>query len=146
MPNLPPMENIVRPFVRPSVSPLRINTRAPVPADEVECSLGGSGGRSISFQLEGGGFVFINQKNFKETSRKSTLVRVENEDDPNQFVEFCRTDKINFKENKEDKYRKTSYGGGPSPGGGTEKNSFSMQHPTDRTCRPPAEPSRGGNC
>lgn len=146
MPNLPPMENIVRPFQRSSVTPLRINLRAPVPSDEVECSLGGSGGRSVSFQLEGGGFIFVNEKNFKETGRKSTLVRVENQDDSNQFVEFCRTDKINFKENKDDKYRKSSYSTGQSTSGSTEKNSFSMQHPTDRTCRPPAQPDRGGNC
>ena len=148
------LESLVRPFQTPQVTPVRFlnfNVQNPLPPGIVECKLGGSGGRTTSFTLNGVGFVVKdNDEKYKEVDRKSTLVKVENEDDPEQFVEICRADRLNFKSKKDEdsKYRQTGYTAGQQQGQGNDDKArqFDMQYPDERTCQPKTKPPKGGNC
>jgi hypothetical protein len=144
-----PMEGLVRPFESPRITPLAgPNLVAPVPPGIVEAKLGGSGGRTTSFSLDEFGINSVKKDDFKESDRKSTLVRVENEDDPGQFVEFCRADKITLtrKENKTPPPKGSSYDvtGGQNPSASGKQN-VEYQYPEEKTCKPKTPP-KGGDC
>jgi hypothetical protein len=150
-----PVEGLVRPFVAGNVSPQSVRLPAkPNNPLVVECSLGGSGGRTTTFTMSGSGFIVENTNNqYKESNRKSTLVHVENEDNPDQFVEFCRADNIQFTQRKEpQRQQKNStydpYNAAQAQarlGKERSKQGYGYQYPEDKTCRP-KNPDKGGNC
>jgi hypothetical protein len=159
------MEVLVRPFapivIRPPATP---PTEAGVTQEPIEFSLGGSGGRTMSLKTaRDGGVVLVDNANkYKESSRESTKVRVENEDDPDQFVEFCRADKVQFTPVKKGQNppSTSSYdtsGGYHSfsasdPQGervarssdDTSTKEYNFKYPTDKkTCKSQNEPPKG---
>src|SRR5262245_25496569 len=92
-----PMEVTVRPFAQVPIHPDQTTLPARVPAEVIDCHLGGEGGTTTSFSLGGLKIKVINRnETFKESGRKSTNVRVENPDDSSQFVEFCRADSVSL--------------------------------------------------
>lgn len=143
-----PMEGLVRPFQTLQIAPLSFNLESPPQPGIVECKLGGSGGTTTTFTLEGFGFFTDNVSDFKESDRKSTKVKVENEDDPDQFVEFCRADKITLsaKKGSDAPAKGSSYdpGGGTNPGS-RKKQNIEYQYPDEKSCKP-KNPGKGGNC
>lgn len=159
------MEAIVRPFapvvIRP---PSRVPLVAAITQEPVVFSLGGTGGRTISITTDGSPRIKVvqdpNAQKFKESGRDSTKVHVENEDDPEQFVEFCRADKIKLKQDKPDSAARQSTfdpsggyhyvpGAGDTvpptlAGGVDEKREYSFKYPTDKaTCKSPSQPDKG---
>lgn len=91
------LENVVRPFTALGITPPFVVLPAKTDETRVVCSLGGSGGRTVSWTFDGNGHVIPSDTNrFKESSRTSESARVENPDDSTQFVEFCRATKINL--------------------------------------------------
>jgi hypothetical protein len=144
-----PMENTIRPFAPVDFIPAISNLPARVPDGIVECKLGGSGGTTTTFTFEGSGFETIKSEQYKESNRASTKVRVENPDDPSQFVEFCRADKITLTSKKQQETipRTSSYDttGGYHGEGGRTTREYEFQYPSDRTCRS-REPPKGGKC
>lgn len=144
-----PMEGLVRPFQTTSISPqaLPFTAEALDPAI-IECKLGGNGGRTTSFSVNGDDAFVDTSKDFKESNRESTLVKVENEEDPDQFVEFCRADKITLtgKKKSSEAPRATSFDteSGTDPGS-KDKQNIEYQYPPDKSCKP-ANPDKGGNC
>jgi hypothetical protein len=146
-----PLENTVRPFAQLPIHPQRVVLPAPIAHAEIDCKLGGSGGTTTSFTLPTtSGRITTSQENYKESDRKSTLVRVENPDDPTQFVEFCRADKITLtKENKSPPTppRTSSYDLTGAMHGGEDRTTrnYSYKYPTDKACTP-RSPPKGGDC
>lgn len=147
-----PMEGLVRPFQQFPVFPAPTNLPPREVLGIVQVRLGGSGGTTTSFTLDGGGFITKeNDQKFKEVDRKSTLVRVENEDDPDQFVELCRPDNITFKQDDEGKQKnptkQSTWNAGFNPDHvlkSWESRFYQYDHPKDKTCKPPnAAPKRG---
>lgn len=161
------MESIVRPFapivIRP---PARAPDVASAPQEPVAFSFGGTGGRTVSITTDGHPLIKVvqdNNSNYKESGRESTKVHVENSDDPEQFVEFCRADKIHLKQDKKGAsasaprqssfdpsggYHYVSGAGDPTPpplsGGIDEKREYSFKYPTDKaTCKSPSTPDKG---
>ena len=94
------MENTIRPFAPVAFLPASSRLPSRLPEGIVQCKLGGSGGTTTSFSFEGSGFQFINNESYKESGRTSTNVRVENPEDPGQYVEFCRADKVSLLVNR----------------------------------------------
>lgn len=97
------VENIVRPFQGSSPYPQFRVFPAPNHSDPriVDCALGGAGGRTVSWTIDGEGRVIQGDVNkFRETSRTSEEATVHNPDDPDQFVTFCRARKINLTPDK----------------------------------------------
>lgn len=148
------LETFVRPFLPGLIHPPVIPPSAvPEETENVFCSLGGSGGQSGSFSYDKFKVVIKEPANsFKESGRESTKVHVENQDDPDQFVEFCRADKVKLSPEKRG-------GGGSVPAtssydlsgsfhdfgdrsSGTTQ-SYKFQYPKDTTCKSPAEPEKG---
>lgn len=148
-----PLENTLRPFAQLPIHPQQVVLRAGVVQSVIECRLGGAGGQTTSFTLGTTGLKVVDsQENYKESGRKSTLVRVENPDDSSQFVEVCRADKITLtKENKgpQEPTRTSSYDvtggmhGGDDKGRSTINQSY--QYPEDKACIP-RTPPKGGKC
>lgn len=147
------MELLVRPFGFVVVTPPpRAPSVAVVVIPPVEFALGGKGGRTISITLDKFNVVIEKDKNdLKESGRKSTKVRVENEDDPDQFVEFCRADKITMSPVKKGTSSPAaashaSTDTSTAPQKGPKKDTpqdFSYVYPPDKTCKSPSEPPKG---
>lgn len=156
-----PMEVIVRPFAPVVITPpVRAPRALGIPADPIVFSLGGKGGRSMNITLDKHKIVVEPKKNdLKESGRQSTKVRVENETDPSQFVEFCRADKIKMspvkKGGPEDSSSHASTdpaiiaNQGNVPGvlahgpANDAPSSFSYKYPSDKTCKSPSTPDKG---
>jgi hypothetical protein len=84
------MENIVRPFISRPISPdFVVLPRKEVPG-VVLCSLGGAGGRSVSWSTSAQGEVVTDNHRQNEVFRSSQEATVTNPDDPGQSVTFCR--------------------------------------------------------
>lgn len=144
---MPYLESWVRPFIGPAISPPALPPQplAVAPTD-VLISLGGDGGLSLSLTYDTTQSVIIKQdKNFKESGRRSSNVHVENPDDPEQFVDFCRADKLSLtpKSKGSSSSKQSTY----DPGGGaqstTDAQTYSFDYPTSTTCKSPSEPPRG---
>jgi hypothetical protein len=144
------VENIVRPFTNYDALPFPLPaTFPPSPGDDViDVALGGSGGRSVTWTYDGSGSVILSDTNkYKEAGRKSTLVHVENPDDPDQFVEFCRADQVTLapQKTKQPPIRTSSYDtsggyhdltGGQQPTAKAEGNrEYSFQYPKTTACK-----------
>lgn len=151
------LENIIRPFSPVQVRPTIYAPRPePVLPGIKQVKLGGSGGKSVSFTFNNSGSVVDDNNKFQESSRKSSKVKIENEDDPDQFVEFCRADSITLRAKNKDSQppRTSSYdtSGGthdfgnnldPSAGGSQELN---FQYPKEKTCKDPGGAGGKGPC
>lgn len=146
------MENTIRPFAPVPIHPLAAYMPAPIPEGVVECKLGGSGGTTTSFSFDGQTGEVKNAADFKESSRSSSKVRVENSEDPTQFVEFCRADSVKFKQTQA-KPSAPSRTSSFDPAGGLHGNSqdrdsstYEFQYPKDEKTCVSREPPRGGKC
>lgn len=147
------MEVIVRPFAPVIITPPARAPRATgVAADPIAFSLGGKGGRTLSITLDKNKVVVEPDKNkdLKESGRESTKVRVENEDDPDQFVEFCRANKIKMSPKKlgspESSASHASSEEQSTQQQGQQKDTpqeFTYKYPSDKTCKSPSEPPKG---
>lgn len=141
------MEDTVRPFASVAFMPGSTTLPYKRPANFIECKLGGSGGTSTSFSMESYGTEYKRAKDeFKESSRKSTLVRVENPDDASQYVEFCRADEITLtsKDKSKQKQRTSSYDlSGGMHGDDRQHRKYEYQYPNNRDCKS-REPPLGG--
>lgn len=151
------MENIIRPFSPVNIYPaLQAPRETPEVPGVVLCQLGGSGGTTTSISFNGEMQTIESEGSFKESGRESTKVQVSNPDDPDQFVEFCRADKINLTPtNKGAKKppRTSSYdttGGYHDMTGNMNHNAvgsgnrdYAFQYPKDTTCVSPAKPQKG---
>lgn len=140
------LENIVRPFTAELISPVGLRYGPAGPPVVVEVMLGGMGGRTTSYTFEGNGFKTLasDDNKFKEVGRKSTKVRVENEDDPDSFVEFCRADRVDFKTQKAPTVPKktTSFSDPTRPK--KDNSEYTYQHPKDKACiSQPSQPKKG---
>lgn len=137
------IEGFVRPFVVPSILPPPLAPRpAPLDPTAIIVSLGGKGGTTVSMTFETTTrATVVPGKNFKETGRKSTLTHVENEDDPDQFVEFCRADKVSVKPKKRagGSDRSSSFGSGDRD----DTETYSFDYPKTKECKSPNEPPKG---
>lgn len=148
------MEGVVRPFETKGPF-LQAPSRLPPPEVPgiVNVSLGGSGGTTTSFSLDTKGSYVQESQDYKESSRTSTNVRVEQDGNPDNFVEFCRADKIGLtsKDPKKPPAKASSYdptGGAGNLGGangGKDKRNYEFQYPEDKACTP-KNPPKGGNC
>lgn len=147
------MESVVRPFATDSISPLAAAGRRNfVDPGVVVGSFGGAGGRTVSWTFSGTETIVPpNTDNFRESSRTSVNRRVENPDDPDQFVEFCQAKRINLTPERtsgRSAVRTSTYdlsggyhdlsGGGGRSGGRV----YNYSAPTSRTCESPA-PAKG---
>lgn len=145
------MEVIVRPFAPVVITPPAIVVRATgLAVPPIAFSFGGTGGRNLSITLDKKRIVVEKDKNtnLKESGRQSTKVRVENQDDPTQFVEFCRADKITMSPKDQSSPGSTAShaSSGSAPEQGQTKNStsdFSYKYPSDKTCKSPSQPPTG---
>lgn len=144
------MEVIVRPFAPVVVTPPALAPRiAALVAEPTAFSLGGNGGRTFSITLDKFKVVVEPDKNkdLKESSRQSTKVRVENENDSEQFVEFCRADKITMSPKRSGSPESSSShaSSDPQQQGGQKDTpqEFGYKYPSDKTCKSPGQPPRG---
>jgi hypothetical protein len=143
------LEDVVRPFALKNLLPSPTQLPQKAPEGFTDAALGGSGGTSVTYTTDSAGFSFENEEDkFKESGRKSTLKRVENEDDPEQFIEFCRADKISLTPKQEANKPKRTSTYDTSGGGGSNKRQleYEFQYPDEPTCKSPSEPQSGGNC
>lgn len=106
----PSMEEIVRPFVPiESFSTPRVPPTPTPPEPEAflrwgqasafqfESSFRDKATRGIGFRVGDGGDEEFPPVTYTETGRDTSLLRVENPDDPDQFVEVERIDAISFR-------------------------------------------------
>ena len=133
------MEDTVRPFERVGFMPASIKLPFPsTPKNVVECKLGGSGGTSTSFQLGSYGSVSKKDKDeWKESHRESEPKKVENEEDPEQYVEFCQAKEIEFtrKDKSGETKRSSSYDlTGSMHDPTADKRKYDLQYPEDGEC------------
>lgn len=137
-------ENIVRPFQIQPLTPFGTRLRPPVDPVVVECALGGMGGRTVTFSFTGNGFktLSLGDQKFKEVDRSSTKVKVENADDTDNFVEFCRPDRVDFASQKPSPLKATSFS---DPANAKKSSSeYTYQHPSDKACQAqPSQPKKG---
>lgn len=148
------MESVIRPFGVESLAPLPTPGRRNfIDPAIVLASFGGAGGRTASWTISGDGSVVPPQTdNFRESSRTSVSRRVENPDDPSQFVEFCQAKRVSLSpENGSGRgpSRSTSYDlsggyhdltGGAGRAGGRVYN---YSAPTSRNCNDKTSPDTG---
>jgi hypothetical protein len=89
------LELLVRPFQTKDVTPPRRIIGAEKPVDPVNVTIGSAGGTAFVFRA----FAVIEFKTedsftYREIDRKTHVTRIENPDDPSQFVEVERIDQI----------------------------------------------------
>ena len=92
------LELLVRPFQSKDVTPSKRIIGAEKTVDPVNVSIGASGGTAFVFRA----FSVIEFKTedsftYKEIDRKTHIKRIENPDDPSQFVDVERIDQISLR-------------------------------------------------
>lgn len=92
------LEFLIRPFQSKDVTPPKRIIGAEKTVDPVAVSIGASGGTAFVFSA----FSVIEFKTedsftYKEIDRKTHIKRIENPDDPSQFVEVERIDQISLR-------------------------------------------------
>jgi hypothetical protein len=92
------LELIVRPFQSKDVTPPKRIIEAEKQVDPVDVSIGSEGGTALLFRA----FSVIEFKTedsytYREIDRKTHTKRVENPDDPSQYVEVERIDQISLR-------------------------------------------------
>jgi hypothetical protein len=90
------LERTIRPFQLPSVAPPSLVLDDTKQSDPVEVSIGREGGKIYDFSYSFSSTIHSGNDNYKETKRKTELKRVENPDDPEQFVEIRRATELHF--------------------------------------------------
>lgn len=131
------LEQLVRPFgavnLIPSLAPFGPRGEQ----TDIPCSFGGTGTRTVSWSFDGGGVVGSDkEEKFKETGRESQQVKVENEDDPDQFVEFCQAKSVSLHRDKQgvQPARISSYG--TSTPTINDRNYSFKYDKENKTCKP----------
>jgi hypothetical protein len=106
-------DNIVRPFQSPQVNypaiPSRSGGGGAAPSDDVDLTFGLEGKAKIyncSFSTSVNTYV---DTKTKEIDRTTHTKRIENKDDPSQFVDVEVVDKLSVESGKQKKYQKTEY-------------------------------------
>lgn len=89
------LELLIRPFQSKDVTPPKRIIGAEKTVDPVDVSIGAAGGTALVFRA----FAVIEFKTedsytYREIDRKTHIKRVENPDDPSQFVDVERIDQI----------------------------------------------------
>ena len=92
------LELLVRPFQSKDVTPPKPIIGAEKAVDPVNVSIGSGGGNALVFRA----FTVIEFKTedsftYKEIDRKTHIKRIENPDDPSQFVDVERVDQISLR-------------------------------------------------
>lgn len=148
------MESVIRPFGLETISPLAAAPRRNfVDPTVIVGSFGGAGGRTVSWTIEGSGEIVPSETdNFRESSRTSVNRRVENPDDPDQFVEFCQATKIGLSPQNQggtSAKRTSTYdlsGGYHDLTGGAGRSggrNYTYSAPTSRNCGSSGPPDKG---
>lgn len=88
------LERTIRPFQLPAVTPPALVLDDTKQSDPVAVSLGREGGKTFDFSYSFSGSVHSATDSYKEVSRRSETRRVENPNDPDQFVEIRRATEI----------------------------------------------------
>jgi len=91
-------ELLIRPFQTKNVTPPRRIIGSEKTVEPVNFSIGSAGGTAFVFRA----FAVIEFKTedsftYKEVDRKTHIKRIENPDDPSQFVEVERIDQISLR-------------------------------------------------
>lgn len=148
------LEQLVRPFgavnLIPSLRPFGPRGEA----TEIVCSFGGSGTRTVSWSFDGGGAVaqFEKEEKFKETGRESQQVKVENPDDPDQFVEFCQAKTVALHRDKKGGVKPPrissydtsgGYHGNDTGSSVTDRNYGFKYDKENKTCKPKKSEPKG---
>lgn len=138
-------ESVVRPFAAETISPAARTLSDVVAPGVIACSLGGAGGRTVSWSFSNTGSVVPSKtERYRESSRSSVKRKVENPDDPSQFVEFCQATKINLSPDKEVGTPRTSTfdqsGGYHDLGNGDSSSQragreYTFNAPESKTCK-----------
>jgi hypothetical protein len=92
------LELLIRPFQSKDVTPPKRIIGAEKTVDPVNVSIGSAGGTALVFRA----FAVIEFKveddfTYKEIERKTHTKRIENPDDPSQFVDVERIDRISLR-------------------------------------------------
>jgi hypothetical protein len=90
------LERTIRPFQLPAVTPPALVLDDTKQSDPVAVSLGREGGKTFDYSYSFSSSVHSASDNYKEVSRKSETRRIENPDDPDQFVDIKRATEINL--------------------------------------------------
>ena len=80
------LELTIRPFQSPDVTPPRVVPEGTKRDEPVNVSLGKEGGKTFDFSYSFSGQSRSSSDNYKEVARKSETRRIENPNDPDQFV------------------------------------------------------------
>jgi hypothetical protein len=88
------LELTIRPFQSPEVTPPRVVPEGTKRDDPVNVSMGKEGGKTFDFSYSFSGQSKSSSDNYKEVSRRTETRRIENPDDPDQFVEIRRATEI----------------------------------------------------
>ena len=102
------LERTVRPFQLPAVTPPALVLDETKQSDPVAVSLGQDGGKTFDYSYSFSSSVRSATDNYKEVSRKSETRRIENPEDPEQFVEIRRATEIKLVD-EEDPRQKRRY-------------------------------------
>jgi hypothetical protein len=104
-------EKIVRPFQTPQVSyPTRIfDTTVSAGEEILTFEFGKEGGTKVFQESFAENSTIYQDLTSKEQTRKVHKKRVENEDDPDQFVDVEVIDKLTVKQGQGSKYQKTNF-------------------------------------
>ena len=92
------LELLIRPFQSKDVTPPKRIIAAEKTVEPVNVSIGSPGGTAFEFRF----FSVLNFKTedsftYKEIDRETHITRIENPDDPSQFVEVERIDQISLR-------------------------------------------------
>lgn len=140
------LEQLVRPFGAVNLTP-SLRPFGPRGEDtEIVCSFGGSGTRTVSWSFDSKGGVVNSdkQEKFKETGRESQKAKVENPDDPDQFVEFCQAKTVALHRDKigVSPSRTSSYG--TSSGSSVTDRDYSFKYDKEnKKCKPKTGEPKG---
>ncbi len=88
------LELTIRPFQSPDVTPPQVVPEGTKRDDPVNVSAGKEGGKTFDYSYSFSGTSRSSSDNYKEISRKTEKKRIENPDDPDQFVEIKRATEI----------------------------------------------------
>lgn len=88
------LELTIRPFQSQDVTPPKVVPESTRRDDPVSVSLGREGGKTFDFSYSFSGQSRSSSDNYREVARRSETRRIENPNDPDQFVEIRRATEI----------------------------------------------------
>lgn len=102
------LEPVVRPFQDRPIAPAVLILDDMKQDEPIVQSIGSEGGTTFDFSYSfSGNAKSSGGDDWKETSRKSETVRIENPDDSDQFVQTKRAKSINFNDTKTGKSKRS---------------------------------------